>query len=68
MFGLQELPNLGHYCTWAVTVDQDAESPVGVPEKLLNFSTAEIMDLNQTSIGNASAENMTIINETMVWF
>jgi hypothetical protein len=56
---------IGYLDSENVIVDQDAEVPVGVPEKLLNFSSEA--PANPTSIGNAT-ENITIINDTMVWF
>lgn len=58
--------DLGVYNSEKVSVDQDAEAPAGVPAKILNFSkqTPAI----PSSIGNASLENVTIINETMAWF
>jgi hypothetical protein len=59
--------DLGIYNSEKVTIDQDAETPVGVPEKLLNFSSAKPLDLNKTSVGNVTG-NVTIINETMAWF
>jgi hypothetical protein len=53
-FQLTNLPNIGHYASWALTYDQDTEKPVGVPEKLLNFS--EKQPENLTSVGNPNAD------------
>jgi hypothetical protein len=64
-----DMAALGYYNSEKVTIDQDAEAPVGVPEKLLNFSQSKPIDLNKTSVGGLeNLENMTIINDTMVWF
>lgn len=63
-----DMAALGYYNSEKVTIDQDAEAPAGVPEKLLNFSTSPPLDLNKTSVGGlGNLANMTIINETMVW-
>ena len=60
--------DLGYYGSEKVTIDQDAEAPVGVPEKLLNFSEAKPVALNKTSVGNSTGlDNMTVINGTMLW-
>ncbi len=62
-------PGIGYLDSENVAVDQDAEAPVGVPEKLLNFSESQPIDLNKTSVGGiGNLENMTIINDTMVWY
>lgn len=62
-------PGIGYLDSENVVVDQDAEAPVGVPEKLLNFSESKPIDLNKTSVGGiGNLENMTIINDTMVWY
>ncbi|WP_442766596.1 hypothetical protein [Mitsuokella multacida] len=42
MFRARDIPNIGHYASWAATYDQDLEAPVGVPEKLLNFTKMKI--------------------------
>lgn len=60
MFKLRELPNIGHYASWAVTYDQDLESPVGVPDKLLNFSKMEVV-LPQNVSENVTNDNTEII-------
>jgi hypothetical protein len=62
-----DMAALGYYNSEKVTVDQDSEAPVGVPEKLLNFSSAKPLDLNKTSVGNITG-NVTVINGTMAWF
>jgi hypothetical protein len=62
-------PGIGYLDSESAVVDQDAEAPAGVPEKLLNFSESQPIDLNKTSVGGTgNLENMTIINETMVWY
>ncbi len=64
-----DMPALGYYNSETVIIDQDAEAPAGVPEKLLNFSSAKVADLNETSVGGiANLENMTVLNGTMVWY
>ena len=63
-----DMAALGYYNSEKATIDQDVEAPAGVPEKLLNFSTSQPIDLNKTSVGGlGNLANMTIINETMVW-
>jgi len=42
MFRAWEIPNIGHYASWAATYDQDLEAPAGVPEKLLNFTEMRV--------------------------
>jgi hypothetical protein len=59
--------DLGVYNSEKIIVDQDAEAPVGVPAKLLNFSSQKPIDLNKTSVGNVTG-NVTVINGTMAWF
>jgi hypothetical protein len=64
-----DMPGIGIYDSENVIVDQDAEQPVGVPDKLLNFSESQPIALNETSVGGIeNLKNMTIINETMVWY
>jgi|GEM_PF-3749783 len=64
-----DMPGIGYYDSENVVIDQDAEQPVGIPSKLLNFSESEPVALNKTSVGGlGNLENMTIINETMVWY
>ena len=53
MFSLRELPNLGHYCTWADTEVQD--------EAVLTDSQKAVLAAVPSNITN---ENITIINST----
>ncbi len=53
MFSLRELPNLGHYCTWADTEVQD--------EAVLTDSQRGILSEVPS---NGTNENITIINST----
>ena len=64
-----DMQGIGYLDSENVVIDQDAEAPVGVPEKLLNFSESQPTALNKTSVGGTgNLENMTIINDTMVWY
>jgi hypothetical protein len=64
-----DMQGIGYLDSENEIIDQDAEAPVGVPEKLLNFSESPPAALNKTSVGGTgNLENMTIINETMVWY
>ncbi len=63
MFRMWELPNIGHYASWAQRTDQTGLTDQ--PSSLLNF-TNTIPEL-PASIGNSSG-NITLINDTFVWF
>jgi len=63
MFRMWELPNIGHYASWAQKTDQTGLTDQ--PNSLLNF-TNTIPDL-PASVGNSSG-NVTLINDTFVWF
>lgn len=53
MFGLTELPNLGHYCTWAETEVQDGAVLTDSQEGILSEVPS-----------NSTGENITVINST----
>jgi hypothetical protein len=68
-----KMVDLAHYCSEKLLIDQEAEAPVGIPDKLLNFSEQfpAILPSTGNTTGNATGNgtgNMKIINETMVWF
>ncbi len=65
-FALIQVPNFGHYCTWEVNTNKGDELPAGMPESLQQFTTSSTENL--TNVGNASTENVTIINDTVMWF
>jgi len=58
---LRLMSDLGIKYSEKQTADQDAEPPVGVPQKLLNFSEAQPINLSSTSIGDPNG-NFTVIS------
>lgn len=59
MFRAWDIPNIGHYASWAAVYDQDLEAPAGVPEKLLNFTEMQV-DLPE-NVSDSNSENVEVI-------
>lgn len=58
---LRPMADLGIKNSEKQTADQDDEPLAGVPQKLLNFSEAQPINLNLTSVGNPNG-NFTVIS------
>jgi hypothetical protein len=72
-----EIPNMGHYASWAITMEQGNESFVGVPSSALKFFKQNVSPNVTDSVGskNNSSENRRIespepskYGDTLVWW
>jgi hypothetical protein len=47
-----EIPNMGHYASWAITIEQGSESFVGVPSSSMNFFKQNVSPNVTNSVGS----------------
>lgn len=65
-----KIPDIGYLTSEVVAIDQDAENLTasGVPDKLIKFSLEAVEFPESIENSSINETNITVINETFVWF